>query len=426
MLLISLLTACAPDFQDVQVELSPDMGTVVAVSWVDDGEPSVVQFGPDFSKTAPAVPGDDGRVHALLLGTPQLTELSLRPARTDALQRPGEVHSVLTGLLDPSLPLIEVQQGADLQAQAPYLITTLLAESSGLLVVDRAGEPVWFHPIDDGRMALKVEPTLDETGLLAILQAPETEESGQGELVWFGFDGQVQRSLSLPDAHHGFAQLPDGGLAWLEWESRVTTRDIEYMGEVVMVQPAGQEPRVLATDLELFPDVINNVGERGTHANGLFYDAARDRLLVSFRNLHTVVELDVATGEALELHGKQGTRDFDPQLVAFIAQHSPSVTGDDTLLVFDNGDGEQPTRVREYRIDEDALREVSVIQAGGPVLALGDAVRQSNGHTVVSWGMRGEIWQVDAQGETLWSMSMALGAAPGSVRLLDEGFAGVE
>jgi hypothetical protein len=133
-------------------------------------------------------------------------------------------------------------------------------------------------------------------------------------------------------------------------------------------------------------------------------------LMLSFRNTSTVAKVDRKTGEILwRLGGKRS--DFriegDP-LDGFSRQHDARLVGPDHVLLFDNGNLHTPpeSRAAEYRLDLTSKTATLVWQyrRSPPLFAriAGSVQRLPSGHTLIAWGPRGVVSEVDAAGRTIW------------------------
>jgi hypothetical protein len=135
-------------------------------------------------------------------------------------------------------------------------------------------------------------------------------------------------------------------------------------------------------------------------------------MMLSFRNLSTVVKLDRRSGVILfRVGGKKSDFRFvgDP-LGGFSRQHDARLVGPGRLLLFDNGDlGDPPeSRAVEYRLDQQARTATMIWEHRRvpPVFTKisGSAQRLPNGHTLISWGPRGIVSEVDEASKTVWEI----------------------
>ena len=124
------------------------------------------------------------------------------------------------------------------------------------------------------------------------------------------------------------------------------------------------------------------------HSNAVVYDPRDDSILVSVRHQDAVVKFSRATGDLVWILGPHDN--WSPEFQSFLLhpvgtpfrwqyhQHSPMITGDGTLILFDNGnfraspfdgnpqvpDSENFSRGVEYEIDEEAMEIRQVWEYG--------------------------------------------------------------
>ena len=124
------------------------------------------------------------------------------------------------------------------------------------------------------------------------------------------------------------------------------------------------------------------------HANAVTYDPSDDSIIVSVRHQDAVVKFSRETGELVWILGNHDN--WPPEFAPFLlhpvntpfrwqyAQHAPMLTGDGTLLLFDNGnnraspfdgnpvvpDGDNFSRGVEYEIDEETMEVQQVWEYG--------------------------------------------------------------
>ncbi|HEX3595439.1 MAG TPA: arylsulfotransferase family protein [Polyangiaceae bacterium] len=139
-----------------------------------------------------------------------------------------------------------------------------------------------------------------------------------------------------------------------------------------------------------------------------------DTLLLSFRNLSSVAKIERATGRVLfRLGGKRSDFRFegDP-LGGFSRQHDARLVGPDRVLLFDDGNLHEPPQSRavEYRLDERAKTATLVWEyRPGPALFSrfsGSVQRLPDGHTLIAWGPRGVVTEVDARSKPVWEVTI--------------------
>ena len=95
------------------------------------------------------------------------------------------------------------------------------------------------------------------------------------------------------------------------------------------------------------------------------------------------------------------------------------------LLVHDNGSPDTASsRAAEYALDANGgTAELVWEYFPDPAYsnyALGDVSRLPSGHTLVTWGMAGQVDEVDADGALVWRLNVELGAGIGYTTWLEQ------
>ncbi|WP_281693534.1 arylsulfotransferase family protein [Holdemania filiformis] len=125
------------------------------------------------------------------------------------------------------------------------------------------------------------------------------------------------------------------------------------------------------------------------HINSLCVDPNDGHVIASFRNLDEVLKIDRKTGEILWTLGGLGD-DFgltEEQL--FSRQHYAKLTDAGTLLLFDNGNANEQTRILEFKLNEKSRSVTSfqeMIVAGKYSFATGSVMKTEADTYVIGWG----------------------------------------
>jgi hypothetical protein len=138
--------------------------------------------------------------------------------------------------------------------------------------------------------------------------------------------------------------------------------------------------------------------EEWTHGNAVT-ELRSGNLVVSFRNISTVVEIERASGKIIWKLGA-------PPLSG---QHAPMELANGNLLIFDNG----PIRLddplphsRTLEVDR-ATNQIVWCYQDDPVenfysSRISNAQRLPNGNTLICEGVFGRLFEVTAEGELVW------------------------
>ena len=148
------------------------------------------------------------------------------------------------------------------------------------------------------------------------------------------------------------------------------------------------------------------------HPNSLDIDEDGN-YIVSMRSFGAVLKLNAKTGDLLwQLGGRKNQFEIlDDPLNGFSAQHTAYMTDAGTLLILDNGARHDPQQSRavEYELDLEAMTATMVWEfrpegVYSPIVS--SAERLQNGNTLVGFGIPSQIYEVDAEGETLWEVAI--------------------
>lgn len=433
-----LLGGCNADFRGLRVRPLDAVGNVIEVTWRrEEDEVGWVEYGDGFALSAPELRGaDEHRV--LLLGLPQLTEVTLRPVIQRGGERvPGPERSEESRTLPPDLPEFQLSVYEPEQDAGGYVLASTVGNPRSVVILNRQGEIVWYHVPEEPLVAVDPELNHHGPGLLLNLTTAE-RDLDIGVLRSVGMDGEITRDLRLPLAHHVFEQLGGDRYAYLAMDLSEGPEGQPVVGDALTLIDGLGNSEVLWSSWDTFTwDGVEEAQEdfypQGydfTHGNGLFYDAEAGTLLYSTRNLSTLVELDAQSGEVVRMIGEQGGTTFSPSDAAFSHQHCPTRTADGTLLVFDNGEPSKPGHpvtsvVREYEEGEGSLTELDrlPLRQNLSVAVLGCAERIDGGHTLSDWGSAGELVEFDADGEIVWQLSGRAGVVLGNTTWIPDLYA---
>ncbi|MCB9046448.1 MAG: aryl-sulfate sulfotransferase [Chitinophagales bacterium] len=227
------------------------------------------------------------------------------------------------------------------------------------------------------------------------------------------------RTMALPVDAHDFIYLDDDHYITMSYvETAVDNipaslnpaQDIKVVaciiqevknGQVVFEWNATDYPEFYTTSVE-GNDFTNSSAVRDyAHLNSIFIDPNDNNIVASFRNLDQVVKIHRQTGKILwRLGGTNSDFVLNTQQ-KFLRQHHATITkGDNTLLMFDNGD----QTLRPYsRVVEFKLNEVTRVVTGFkaidvPENAFGQymgSVQKTGNSYFIGCGSASKIYEVD-------------------------------
>ncbi len=444
--LVAASSACSWGPYSVAANLDEDVPTVVSLQWtsIHAGSSWVEYGGEGLETTSTPTTTTTATDHEhLLLGIPPYQDVWYRAITlVDGVEhvREGEVR---TGGLPPELPdmTVTVDQ-PELRSEESYLLGTMFGLVPGIFAVDRAGNWNWFHLLESDVMP--VERERDGDGFLFNTFAADYTQDDSG-VHRMAFADQQTWSEPTELGHHAFTQMPNGALAWLTLDVR------DWLGPdgeihsvvgdaVVVLDEDGEEHVVFSTwdwiepvITEYWEEDLYGLGKDWSHANTLRWDDERGTLLLSFRNLETVVELwlDQNRWDAqpiLQLGGVAGSEMLDDGDIyrlegrhGFDYLHNPGFTDTGTFMAMVEQDGE--THAVEWALDHGnrALRELDSYGDGEALrtMFLGMVTELDNGNLLLTYSSEGLVREVTPDGVVAWELQASVGAAFGHTLLFD-------
>jgi len=288
-------------------------------------------------------------------------------------------------------------------------------------LIDMTGEVVhtWEMPYPPGQYGYLTERgTLFYNGKI-----PNATHVGQspfqgGSALEMDWKGRILWEVKKPDHHHDGLRLrngnvllmcstplPDeivhkvkGGRPGTEYDNGKMNGDylveMTTKGEVVWEWRTWEH--MDPADYEI--TAVQDNRDEWTHANG-FFEMADGNILLSFRNVSTVIMINRSTGE---VYWRLGA----PPLSG---QHAPYILANGHILLFDNG----PHRLDETfpfsRVLEiDPASQSIVWKFQEPIPSnffsprISNAQRLPNGNTLINEGVFGRFFEVTAEGDTVW------------------------
>jgi hypothetical protein len=416
---------CAPP-QVLRSDVTPNVDNVLSAivsAEVLATDSVAVRFrhsGATVDSVTPVFLPGTGAMVVPVLGLHESTDYELQVvAFNSCAATDGEMLAFSTATLPSDLPAY-VASGP-----APSPGYVLFAAGNYGLVIDNTGRVVWYHRFPNG-------PGLNFQALANGRYAARPTPATPGETPqWLELDpfGNITRTLGcaggMQPRVHDFLGEPDGGY-WVMCDE-VRTMDLssvggspeaQVLGTAVQHISAGGGPLFewspfehLTIDLhELAASEVSASMLNWTHGNAL--DLTSDgNLLLSFRNLSTIVKIDTQTGAVVwHMGGARNEFEFENTVMpAFAGQHSLRVTGPDRLLLLDNVGDPQLSRAERYEYDEAQRRarltDAYVSSRGEVVARLGGSVQDlPNGRTLVSFGNGASVEEYDAAGNVVWQM----------------------
>jgi len=415
----------------VAVAVSEVISTVATVTWSLDGASvdwARVEFGPDttYGMTAPVDVKGGPPYEAVLVGMKPGRDYHFRVvAQAGGVTLDGPDGVLTTGAVPGKLPGVKVAL-ADPQQQIPgFIVTTVLASPPSAVILDHEGDYVWWYvpDVDDDFKAGRARLSVDGRSILFwgvnVRKVVEPAVSTQS-LFRVSLDGTRVEQTPLPEGHHDFVELPDGTIAFIEYDPRTVKGETVDGDRVVELAPDGTR-----TEVYTVWDSFDYTGPSGTpgrgwcHANYLVYEAGEDAYYMGSRSWSAILGIDRSSGNLLRVVGGHQS-DYvltSGGTTPFQEQHGFDVL-DGGILVFDNGGKDMlSSRAVEHAVDDVAMT-MSEVWSYEPqphlyVVTHGDIQRLPNGNTLVNFSNSGQLDEVDPSGNLVWRLNMSLGGALG-------------
>jgi hypothetical protein len=313
------------------------------------------------------------------------------------------------------------------------------ASQPGAMIVNPAGQLVWFSPSPPGQEAadLRVQTYLGHTSL-TYWQGSIDLNHGIGEGVidntHYQTIARVRAGNGLSMDLHEFQLAPDG-VAWItvyepvyanlssvggsthgiiedcavqEIDVRTGLVMFEWhaMGHIPLSASRWPVPHTAGSDWDWFH--INSIDVEPDH-----------NVLVNSRNTWAVYQIGHSLGSILwSLGGRSSSFSLGPG-VRFAWQHDVRMLADGTIQMFDNEDDpeiEDRSRGIDIQLDfatHTATLAHQYVNPGRPVLAdsQGDVQQLPNGDHLLGWGAVGLVSELSPAGALTFEMSLAEGVA---------------
>ncbi len=293
----------------------------------------------------------------------------------------------------------------------------------------------WFYPGDTNRSHHDIEPLSNGNFLMIawdFKSEAEAQQAGRNP-------NKMSQDTLWPDK---IVEVQPVGTdqANIVWEWNIWDHLIQdYDSTKDNYGVVGDHPELLNINFVDSPDTLNPYKSDWMHCNGIDYNPILDQIVLSCRNVNEIYIIDHSTtteeaaghtggnsgrgGDILYRWGnpeayRAGTNN-DQQL---FGQHdvqwiNEGRLGAGDLIVFNNGHG------RDYSsadvISPPLVNGEYVLQSGsswGPAApswswdqgtsmfasSLGGVERLENGNTLVTWGVRGTLFEVNPEGEVVW------------------------
>lgn len=320
---------------------------------------------------------------------------------------------------------------------------------AGPLIVDDAGEPVWFRRVDSGSWLTNFAVhTYRGEPVLVWWEGNVLTGYGFGEAVIVDRSyREVARVRAANGRHIDLHELTltDRGTALFTCPPVTTPVDLSRIGgspTASVRESIFQEVEIASGRLVREWRSLGHVDPAESyraptdnfdymHLNSI--DVAPDgNLVISGRHTWAVYKLDRATGTVIWRLGGKRTQFAMAPGAQFAWQHDVRLLNPRTLTVFDNGDDGRTqthrTRGLQLSVDERgrrvALSRAYVRPRSVQATAMGSVRRLGNGHVAVGWGTAPYVTEFDARGQVRADLRIGISPDQKSYRSFRQAWSG--
>ncbi|MGV9710791.1 arylsulfotransferase family protein [Gordonia sp. NPDC003424] len=304
------------------------------------------------------------------------------------------------------------------------------------IIADKSGREVWRYTPPNGQLVADFRPqTYRGRTVLTWWQGDGTNGIGSGVHYMADTRGHVikvvRAGAGLTSDLHEFLLTPDGRaliISYVPVRADLTPVGgprngtlFDCVASVIDVASGKALMRWSAVAHIPLTESTMPLGAGSTtydayHMNSVSLDPSGD-LLISFRNLNAVYDVDIRTGRVKwQLGGKHPSLAMGPG-TSIAGQHDAQFTDARTVRVFDNNeDGNRQlgySRIKWIRIDP-ARRTARLVgatlhPAGLASLAMGNAQGLPGGGTFGGWGSSPHISEFSPSGELVYDATLPIG-----------------
>ncbi|MSP54040.1 MAG: hypothetical protein EXR69_00290 [Myxococcales bacterium] len=340
----------------------------------------------------------------------------------------------VTGRLNSRVPTLNVtNDNGGWDPEVNYFLGVfyeMAGTVSHVFVVDRTGRYLWVMATDDGYIGVDVHLPRDGRGVL-FNQLSRDFSSDESDIRRVDWDGTDLSRTTTTLAHHTFAELPDGTLAYQQIDPRDVVNEDgvteSWIGDaIVEVPPGGEGTRVWSIWDWVDPvwnDDMDSISLYGgldwSHGNMLSYSDTTNQYLTSFSHLKMLFDIDRSTMTPSRQLGPPGYG-YAEGSTPFSNQHSPVYEHDDpsTLMIFSTPTDGSNSGAFEYAIDDDdgTLTELWRHQGHDVAFCLGQALPMPSSHVLINYGCSASITEIAREdGLIRWELDSDPGSGFGQV-----------
>ncbi|MEQ1505239.1 MAG: hypothetical protein ABMB14_23615 [Myxococcota bacterium] len=410
-----------------------------------DGD-ATVKFGladGELDQETPPAPAADGKVEVRGLKSGKSYQMVVVTDKGESEPIDVTIDPPASGV--PAFTLNAWQPEKSCMDGGYVLFSYIGADKSGVAILDRDGNYVWSLGVDEPAQVGRVRPGRDGQSILYnTADAAKVDDIAQ--VIRVSYDGTVQSVTETLNGHHDFVERSDGRIAWLGYEFRDgidPAGDDPDLGpvcvaaDVIYESDEGLSDRAGATEIwntwtdypagvyTIPPDSMviqrDNDGniikiepaflkERGCyefgHGNSLAYRDSDGGYLMNWRWLDVTMKIDGASGDLAWEWGGAFAELPGAADEAFEHGHFSDVW-DGGMLMFDNRNRAELSRLVEYAFDDAGYQEVWSYESDKFENLLGDVRRipiEGCDNLLVSWSGQGRMSEITRDGELVWDV----------------------
>ncbi len=402
---------------DVSAEVDEQVVTLIHVTYtLSAAADTWVTFhtGDEDWRSSPPVAAEAGEVATIIVGVPSETEVTWKVvAEAGATQVESAEQATSTWALPSNMPLFMLAENDPTGWEQPYVLGTVGTKAINqwvLFILDREGRTVWYHFLEEGFWAPYVKLALDGRSIL--FNARNSPEDDR-RLYRMGIDGELHQEWHLDGMSHAFAELEDGTIVY--------PRTVGLDEDVTYVFPDGSTDVVWSCS-QWFQETDNP--NLPCFHNGLNWYPDRGTFLISFYNLNSVAEVNIADGSTVRSFGDvKNSYEFTDSNISFDFQHHPTWTSRGGLMIT-SSDPPGETWAREFEVNEtdETITQIWTYGEGEGLRAstIGEATRLANDNTLINWGATPQIREVKMDGTIVWDGFMSSSSFMGRIQAIDD------
>jgi hypothetical protein len=356
---------------------------------------------------------------AVLRGLHADTEIEVTAVLTLPPGEHTQSAETTTHPLPEGVPVFNVEVPWSSEDDGGYIQGSFSEEQAGVFILDRHGRYVylWMNGLEQRRDIFNARLADDLSGFWLLLNDSRVAHDW-GLLVKRDWFGETRRIIDVPYAHHDLLPMADDSVLVIEGIPDDLEAELPIWGErIVQVHPDDSTTVLWSAWNDLVPpDELGNIngwfgdGADWLHANSLAWHPDRETVLLGSAQLHSLYEIDGATGELLRTLGGDDPGSWAVDGDPFQHPHGSHWTDQDTLMMLSTDRPSHETTAVEYSLDEDRQLLMPTWSRKDPdhyAKIGGNAVRRGDsGHILVNYGSDLTLQEVDSDGKVIWQVSV--------------------